>query len=295
MKRIIIILLAAILAVSCGKSDREIRYTADAEIKLRETEGFGAKIESHEFENGEGVITFDNPITAIPNRAFEICGLTSITIPDSVTSIGDCAFAGCSLLTSITIPDSVTLIGDSAFYHCDGLTSITIPDSVTSIGERAFRSCRNLTNITIPDSVTSIGEAAFTWCSSLTSVTIPNSVTSIRKATFHGCTSLTSVTIPDSVTSIGYEAFYNCKSLTSVTIPNSVTNIESWAFAGCSSLASVWCKATIPPTGGYKMFNDNASNFTIYVPEESVLEYMVVDRWVEYDSYILSDKFLAIP
>ena len=268
MKRIIIILLAAILAVSCGKSDREIRYTADAEIKLRKTEGFGAKIESHEFENGEGVITFDNPITAIPNSAFEICDITSITIPDSVTSIGDGAFAGCSLLTSITIPDSVT-----------------------SIGWGAFRSCRSLTNITIPDSVTSIGESAFTWCSSLTSVTIPNSVTSIRKETFHGCTSLTSVTIPDSVTSIGYEAFYKCTSLTSVTIPKSVTNIESWAFAGCSSLASVWCKATNPPTGGYKMFDDNASNFTIYVPEESVLEYMVVDRWVEYDSYILGYSF----
>ena len=109
--------------------------------------------------------------------------------------------------SSVTIPDSVTSIGEYTFAYCDSLTSVTIPDSVTSIGDRAFDSCYSLTSVTIPDSVTSIGDSAFSGCTSLTSVTIPDSVTSIGGGAFSNCTSLTSVTIPDSVTSIGDSAF----------------------------------------------------------------------------------------
>ena len=101
---------------------------------------------------------------------FAPCGLTQYTIPDSVTSIGDGAFAGCSSLTSITIPESVTSIGGFAFNGCSSLTSITIPNSVTSIGSAAFYRCSSLTSITIPDSVTSIKSYAFSYCSSLASV-----------------------------------------------------------------------------------------------------------------------------
>ena len=95
---------------------------------------------------------------------------TEFTIPDSVTTIGDCAFAACTSLTSVTIPDSVTTIGDYAFRDCDSLTSVTIPDSVTTIGKYAFRDCNSLTSVTIPDSVTTIGKYAFAWCDSLTDV-----------------------------------------------------------------------------------------------------------------------------
>ena len=137
------------------------------------------------------------------------------------------------------IPDSVTSIGDSAFYGCTGLTSVTIPDSVTSIGEWAFCRCIGLTSITIPDSVTSIGEWAFCRCTGLTSITIGNGVKKIGSGVFQSCSSLTSITIPDGIISIGGSQFYGCDMLKSVTIPDSVTSIDESAFDYCG--AAIYC------------------------------------------------------
>ena len=210
--------------------------------------------------------TIVNGTRFIGNYAFYDCNsLTSVIIPDSVTTIGRSAFSGCSSLTSVNIPDSVTTIGDYAFYDCSSLTSVTIPDSVTTIGRSAFYGCSSLTSVTIGNSVTTIGEGAFYGCISLISTTIPDSVTTIGDWAFRDCTGeliincnipssrssgdiwygafygnkFTTVTIGDSVTRIGSCAFYDCSSLISVTIGDGVTKIGNEAFCGCSSLTSV--------------------------------------------------------
>ena len=123
-----------------------------------------------------------------------VAGCKNTKIPNSVTSIGDYVFYGCSDLTSIVIPSSVTSIGNQAFSRCSGLTSVVIPSSVTSIGNWAFSRCSGLTSIEIPSSVTTIGSGAFAWCSGLTFVSIPSSVTNIGEAAFGWCSGLTSVT-----------------------------------------------------------------------------------------------------
>ena len=177
------------------------------------------------------------PVKTIYNGAFgENETITSVIIPDSVTSIGSAAFSDCKSLTSVVIPDGVTSIGNYAFSFCRSLTSIEIPDSVTSIGNSAFYNCSGLMSIEIPDSVTSIGSSVFYCCTRLSSVVIPDSVTSISSGAFDYCTSLRSVVIPDSVTSIGSGAFRDCTSLSSVVIPDSVASIGSGAFNGCSKL-----------------------------------------------------------
>ena len=188
-------------------------------------------------------ITIPNSVKSIGNRAFYECkSLQSITIPNSVTSIGKEAFSCCESLQSITIPNSVKSIGNYAFRNCESLQSVTIPNSVTKIGNEAFWGCDSLQSVTIPNSVTSIGNKAFNDCKSLQSITIPNSVKSIGDGAFRECDSLQSITIPNSVTSIGEGAFSTCVSLQSVTIPNSVKSIGKEAFSGCVSLQSI----TIP-------------------------------------------------
>ena len=250
-------------------------------------------------------------------------GLTSITIPNSVTSIGTSPFGGCDELTSIkvqegntkydsrnncnaiietaantlvtgckntVIPNSVTSIGERAFRSCSELTSITIPNSVTSIGEYAFYNCSGLTSIVIPNSVTSIGERAFYFCSGLTSVTIPNSVTSIGSSAFSDCTNLTSVTIPNSVTNIESYTFYGCSVLTSVTIPNIVTSIGSQAFEYCPGLTSNTLPNRVTSIGGWA-FSGGSGLTAIY----SYIENPTSSTGANFDSSNYSNATLYVP
>ena len=185
-------------------------------------------------------VTIPKSVFSIGERAFAGTGLTSVTIPNGVVSIGKSAFSGCTGLTSVTIPSSVTVIGEAAFSGCTGLTSVTIPSSLVTISGRTFWECTNLALVTIEDGVTAIGEGAFGGCTSLTSVTIPNSVISIGASAFHG-SGLTSVTIPNSVTHIGALAFSWCIGLKSVTFQKNsmISVIEYGVFDNCTSLTSI--------------------------------------------------------
>ena len=197
------------------------------------------------------VVSLDESVTSIGDSAFYGCSsLTSINIPESVTSIDNSTFYGCSSLTSITIPNSITNIGDYAFRFCSSLTSINIPNRVTSIGFDAFYNCNNLTRLDITDIAA--------WCkiefinvksnplyyannlylkgTLVTELIIPDGVASIGNSVFVGCSSLTSINIPGSVTSIGDSVFYGCSSLTSINIPDGVMCIGHSAFDGCNSL-----------------------------------------------------------
>ncbi|HWP80809.1 MAG TPA: leucine-rich repeat protein [Candidatus Acidoferrum sp.] len=175
----------------------------------------------------------------IGGGAFADTAITSISIPNGVTTINDGAFQDCTELTSINIPSGVTRIKDSAFQGCASLTSISIPNGVTSIGNSAFQGCTELTSINIPSGVTTINDSAFQGCASLTSISIPNGVTSIGNSAFQGCTKLTSITIPSDVTSIGNSAFQGCTELTSINIPIKVNTIGDSTFEGCTKLATV--------------------------------------------------------
>jgi len=235
--------------------------------------------------------------------------LTDLVIPDSVTSIGDYAFYGCSGLTSVTIPNSATSIGSCAFYGCSGLASVDIPNSVTEIGGFAFYETswydnqkdgllyiNNLlycykgtmpenTSIEIKEGTVSICGYAFEDCSGLASVTIPNSVTSIGESAFYGCSGLTSVTIPNSVTSIGENAFYDCSGLTSVTIGKSVNSIGFQAFLRCDSLKTITSLNSTPPTiaSRYTIFTDTQyETVEVYVPTGSLSAYKTADVWKNF-------------
>lgn len=245
--------------------------------------------------------------------------LKSLSIGDSIKSIGDSVFSGCNNLVSLNIGKSVETIGISAFSACYSLTSFDIPNSVRTIGKSAFSICSHLISLVIPDSVRTIGEWAFSWCENLESLKIGESVETIGEWAFSGCTNLESLKIGESVETIGKSAFSDCSSLTSLVIPDSVRTIGESAFSSCGALTSVclgksvesigykafYCygytdmgyqypidsKITeikvlnpVPPLMGNSVWNSNTySDAVLKVPEGTILDYISTD-WNNFES-----------
>ena len=222
-------------------------------------------------------ITIPDSVVEIEDYGVYNCKkLSNVTLGNNVATIGVYAFAF-SKITTITIPDSVT-----TFY--DGNPFLACYDLKEFKGKFATEDGRALIN----------GDTILAYANASGSVyNIPNSVTTVGDYAFHGCESLTNVDIPDSVTTIGDHAFFGCDSLTNVDIPNSVATIKAKAFYYCSKLKYVYCKPTTPPTlvGSY-VFDDNASGRKIYVPAESVDAYRGALYWSEYASMIEPDPMV---
>lgn len=210
-------------------------------------------------------VTIGPEVEILPEGFAEESKITEVTIPNSVTAIGNSAFYNCSDLKSITIPNSVNTIGSSAFYGCYKLISVIIPNSVTSIGDKAFYGCGALCAVEIPNSIASIGNYVFKYCSSLKTITIPNSVSSIGNQAFYGCSHMMSVGIPSSVTTIGSNAFYNCNALSKVTISD----------------VAVWCNI---------IFEDNAANplyysHHLYLNDKEIKHLVIPDDVTAINNY----------
>lgn len=214
--------------------------------------------------------------------------LTSIDMPESVTTIGESAFEGCTGLTSVKLPEGLTCIEGNTFKGCSGLTSLEIPRSLTTIGLDAFSSCRGLTSIEVPEGVTSIEPGAFHSCSGLKSITLPLTLTYIGKSTFTGCESLTSINLPEGIDTIRLSSFWGCSALNEVHFPASLKFIERNSFRGCTSLEHVYCLASkVPDATQPRVFLESSyQQATLHVPSASIKLYKKTEPWNGFKSIV---------
>lgn len=225
-------------------------------------------------------------VTAIGNKSFYKAAITSVTIPNSVTSIGSDAFKSCTKLASAALGDGIEKIGSSAFAKCEALEAITIPDKVTYVDEETFSECYSLESITIGKGVSTIGYYAFMYCEALGSITIPDNVTTLEEGAFMGCSELSEINIGKSLATIEKEVFEECTGIAQFTvnpenqnfatvdgvllnkeltrlnifpksksgayqIPATVTAIDPYAFSECKSLTSVTAPDNLTEVGEY--------------------------------------------
>ena len=259
-------------------------------------------------------VTFNDGLDGIGSSAFSGSGLTTVTLPNSLTYLGDYAFSsckdlasisigtgiteipyncftGCNALTSVDLPEHVTSIGGGAYSYCNGLVSITLPDHIQTVGASAFASCSNLEEVVIPDNVTTLGEKAFQYDSKLKYVQIGKGITTLEKDLFNSCESLSSVELSEGLTAVKAFVFENCSSLKTVTFPSTLTALSNSTSFGWSP-ESLYFLGTQPATGERSTDEPFYGLYTktkVYVPESAFDDYKqstVFEKFFEEDNLL---------
>ena len=203
-------------------------------------------------------VILPDSVTTINSRAFNGTMLINVSLGNGLTTIGGSAFMDCTKLKNIEIPNSVTSIGQTAFFNCKSIERIVIPGSVTNLGDDVFKMCSGLSSVVFEEGVTTISDGAFNYCDNLSSVIMADTITTIGERAFSSCNGFTSIGVNDgeadvvlsnSITKIGTSAFQSCDNLTSVTLPNSVTHIGNQVFAHCDTLKNVALPSSLIEVG----------------------------------------------
>ena len=247
-------------------------------------------------------ISLPNSLLTIGNNSFWACfGLKTVIMPSTLQTIGDYAFQYSNITGFLNLPSSLITLGNYSFSGCEKISSVTIPSSITKIPKFAFSGCYTLSSIHIPTSVSVIDSDAFSSCHILTNVILPSSIKRIEYSAFYDDGALSTFIIPSSVTSIGSDVFTNCYGLISVTIPSSVTSIGEGVFFSCNNLKTIYNLAATPVNLPSMVFvNVDTLNCKLYVPKGSKTAYQNSNQWnafiniIEIDDILLSDSVLTL-
>lgn len=228
------------------------------------------------------------------NGAFQNTDITGITLPNSITSLGNSCFKLCNKLTSVKLPDNITSLGDETFMTCSKLSSINIPNTLTSLGEFCLAFC-NITKLTLPNSITNLGNNCFQSCENLETITLPQNITNLPAYCFHDCKKLSGITLHEGITSLGESCFEGCSSLTSIKLPKSINKITGSIFNGCfencSNLSEVTCQWDNLDgiDVGSDAFNNIFSEARLYIPKGTTEIYKAKEPWSKF-KYIIEDN-----
>ena len=234
-------------------------------------------------------VTLPESVTRIGRYGIAMCSkLTGMSIPKGVAGIGDFGLAG-NGLTAITLPDGLQSLGRGAFDSCASLTNTTLPAAITAVPGKCFADCTKLLNVKYAGTVTAIGDLAFESCKALTAAPIPETVTAIDKAAFTGCTALTDVTIPAGVSTIPEDCFRGCTALADIDLPGTVTHVGHNAFTGCTALKDVRCYGAAPAV------EPGSSEAHSFEPATVTIHYNPAMNWTldadgKWQGYTVSDK-----
>ena len=290
-KRLISLLVAVCMMITMLPLSAVTAFAADTSSStVYEATVDGYKYAYTVNADGNATITdFLGPVASTSTGSYDIT-IPEKLDDHPVTGLGESSFSGtyspdhpknytllsfCNQIQSVTIPESVTSIGKSAFEHCSKLDSLTINGVATSmIGAYAFNGCTSLTSLSLVGSFQTIGDYAFAYCTSLTSLSLTGNVQKIGDYAFAYCTSLTSLSLTGNVQKIGDHAFYSCSSLNTVTFPKSPTSIGSHAFDSCTSLNSIEIPGTVTEIGDYAFIDAGLTSVTIDEGVKSTGAYM---------------------